>query len=87
MGMLRAPLAAMILAPRYLPRLAATVGLFTRYGLLDFARGQGLLALEGVDAATIAEITGLTAGNVATKTHRIKHSLARQLRGKDTGHE
>jgi len=51
MGMLRAPLAAMILAPRYLPRLAATVGLFTRYGLLDFARGQGLLALEGVDAA------------------------------------
>jgi predicted unusual protein kinase regulating ubiquinone biosynthesis (AarF/ABC1/UbiB family) len=39
----------MILAPRYLPRLAATVGLFTRYGLLDFARGQGLLGLEGID--------------------------------------
>lgn len=32
----------MILAPRYLPRLAATVGLFTRYGLRDFARVQGL---------------------------------------------
>src|SRR5437868_3088742 len=32
----------MILAPRYLPRLAATVGLFTRYGLMDFARQQGL---------------------------------------------
>lgn len=32
----------MILAPRYLPRLAATVGLFTRYGLRDFARRQGL---------------------------------------------
>ncbi len=39
----------MILAPRYLPRLAATVGLFTRYGLLDFARGQGLLGLEGIE--------------------------------------
>jgi ubiquinone biosynthesis protein len=32
----------MILAPRYLPRLAATVGLFTRYGLADFAKQQGL---------------------------------------------
>ncbi|MBA3891359.1 MAG: AarF/ABC1/UbiB kinase family protein [Gemmatimonadaceae bacterium] len=32
----------MILAPRYLPRLAATIGLFTRYGLRDFARRQGL---------------------------------------------
>ncbi|HVD61254.1 MAG TPA: AarF/UbiB family protein [Gemmatimonadaceae bacterium] len=39
----------MILSPRYLPRLAATVGLFTRYGLLDFAKGQGLLSLGGVD--------------------------------------
>ena len=32
----------MLFAPRYLPRLAATVGLFTRYGLRDFARLQGL---------------------------------------------
>lgn len=31
----------MILAPRYLPRLAATIGLFTRYGLSDFAKQQG----------------------------------------------
>jgi ubiquinone biosynthesis protein len=38
----------MILAPRYLPRLAAMVGLFTRYGLPDFARRQGLLDIEGV---------------------------------------
>jgi len=37
----------MILAPRYLPRIAATIGLFTRYGLLDFAKGQGLLGMEG----------------------------------------
>jgi predicted unusual protein kinase regulating ubiquinone biosynthesis (AarF/ABC1/UbiB family) len=35
----------MILAPRYLPRLAATIGLFTRYGLRDFAKQQGL---EGI---------------------------------------
>ncbi|MGI8497371.1 MAG: ABC1 kinase family protein [Gemmatimonadaceae bacterium] len=35
----------MIFAPRYLPRLAATVGLFTRYGLKDFANRQGLQAL------------------------------------------
>ncbi|HEV8235932.1 MAG TPA: AarF/UbiB family protein, partial [Gemmatimonadaceae bacterium] len=32
----------MILAPRYLPRLASTIGLFTRYGLTDFAKQQGL---------------------------------------------
>jgi ubiquinone biosynthesis protein len=32
----------MLLAPRHLPRLAAMVGLFTRYGLADFARAQGL---------------------------------------------
>jgi ubiquinone biosynthesis protein len=32
----------MLLAPRYLPRLAALAGLFTRYGLADFARAQGL---------------------------------------------
>jgi predicted unusual protein kinase regulating ubiquinone biosynthesis (AarF/ABC1/UbiB family) len=32
----------MLLAPRHLPRLAATIGLFTRYGLKDFAEQQGL---------------------------------------------
>jgi predicted unusual protein kinase regulating ubiquinone biosynthesis (AarF/ABC1/UbiB family) len=37
----------MILAPKYLPRLASTVGLLTRYGLLDFAKGQGLLGVQG----------------------------------------
>jgi predicted unusual protein kinase regulating ubiquinone biosynthesis (AarF/ABC1/UbiB family) len=37
----------MILAPKYLPRLASTVGLLTRYGILDFAKGQGLLSLQG----------------------------------------
>ena len=37
----------MILAPRYLPRLVSTVGLLTRYGLMDFARGQSMLKLQG----------------------------------------
>jgi predicted unusual protein kinase regulating ubiquinone biosynthesis (AarF/ABC1/UbiB family) len=36
----------MLLAPRYIPRLAALVGLFTRYGLSDFAKQQGLIALS-----------------------------------------
>lgn len=42
----------MLLAPRHLPRLAATIGLFTRYGLADFARQQGLqgIAPEPGDA-------------------------------------
>ena len=43
----------MILAPRYLPRLAATVGLFTRYGLRDFAQQQGLIDLAPEEAAAV----------------------------------
>src|SRR5881394_549116 len=35
-----------------------------------------LLYLEGTDAASIGEITGLSPGNVATKIHRIKSVLA-----------
>jgi RNA polymerase sigma-70 factor (ECF subfamily) len=35
--------------------------------------------LEGLDAASISEITGLSAVNVATKIHRIKHVLARKF--------
>jgi ubiquinone biosynthesis protein len=42
----------MILAPRFVPRLAATVGLFTRYGLRDFARQQGLIDLSPEEAAS-----------------------------------
>src|SRR3954467_13349396 len=39
------PSASMLITPKHLPRLAAIVGLFTRYGLRDVARQQGLLAL------------------------------------------
>jgi RNA polymerase sigma-70 factor (ECF subfamily) len=33
--------------------------------------------LEGMDAAAIGELTGISARNVATKIHRIKSILAR----------
>jgi len=35
--------------------------------------------LEGLDAAAIAEVTGISAVNVATKIHRIKRILAQQF--------
>jgi RNA polymerase sigma-70 factor (ECF subfamily) len=35
--------------------------------------------LEGLDAAETAEIVGISAGNVATKIHRIKNLLAQQF--------
>ncbi|HUY95158.1 MAG TPA: sigma-70 family RNA polymerase sigma factor, partial [Terracidiphilus sp.] len=38
-----------------------------------------LLFLEGVDAGGIAEVTGLSPGNVATKIHRIKSILIRRF--------
>jgi RNA polymerase sigma-70 factor (ECF subfamily) len=45
-----------------------------------------LLYLEDVDAATAAEITGLSARNVATRIHRIKQTLAQRFREKGAGH-
>jgi ubiquinone biosynthesis protein len=39
----------MLLSPKHLPRLVAIVELFTRYGLRDVARQQGLLALGASD--------------------------------------
>jgi RNA polymerase sigma-70 factor (ECF subfamily) len=38
-----------------------------------------LLYLEGLDAASIGDITGISAGNVATKVHRIKKVLAQRF--------
>ena len=43
-----------------------------------------LLYLEDVDAASIAEITGLSSGAVATRIHRIKALLSRQFRQGDS---
>ena len=44
-----------------------------------------LLYLEDVDAATTAEITGLSPGNVATRIHRIKQALAQRFRERGAG--
>lgn len=41
--------------------------------------------LDGMDAAEIGELTGLSSGNVATKVHRIKNILARGLQGVRNG--
>jgi len=41
--------------------------------------------LEGMDATSISEITGISPGNVATKIHRIKVILARQFQGGSYG--
>ena len=49
------------------------------YRLKPLDRQIILLYLEGEQAATIADVTGLSAGNVATKIHRIKALLNRQL--------
>ena len=43
---------------------------------------QVILAwLDGMEAAEISELTGLSPGNVATKVHRIKAILARDFQG------
>ena len=47
------------------------------HGLKPLDRQVILSYLEGLDAAAIGEITGLAAGNVATKIHRIKSILTR----------
>ena len=61
-------------AHRALARLQALV-----HTLKPVDRQLMLLYLEGVDAASIGEVTGLSAGNVATKIHRIKVVLARRF--------
>jgi RNA polymerase sigma factor (sigma-70 family) len=42
-----------------------------------------LLYLEGLSAAEIESITGLTAGNVATRLTRIRQRLAARVRGEE----
>ncbi len=49
------------------------------YLLAALDRELMLLYLEGMDAAEISEITGLSTRNVATKIHRIKQLLSNQL--------
>ena len=46
-----------------------------------------LLYLEQLDAASIAEITGLSAANVATKVRRIKQILIERFYGRGDGQQ
>src|SRR5689334_2625077 len=62
---------AMLFAPRHLSRLRATIGLFTRYGLADFAKQQGLHGL-GVEPEEMEEANG---GGVAEKAVAFRHRL------------
>lgn len=48
-----------------------------RFG--DFDRALVLLYLDGYDHAASAEMLGITASNVATKLHRIKERLRRDV--------
>lgn len=57
--------------------LEQLLGLIQSLKTLD--RQVILSYLEGMDAASIGEITGLSPGNVATKIHRIKNVLARRF--------
>jgi predicted unusual protein kinase regulating ubiquinone biosynthesis (AarF/ABC1/UbiB family) len=59
-----------MLAPKHLPRLASTVGLFTRYGLADFARDQGLAALANADVRLNGD-----GGKVANKARAFRERL------------
>ncbi len=47
--------------------------------LQPFDRELMLLYLEGLDAASIADIMGITPANTATKIHRIKKLLGRRF--------
>ena len=49
------------------------------YGLKPGDRQIMLAYLEGMDAASIAEVTGLSRANVSMKVHRIKQVLARNF--------
>jgi ubiquinone biosynthesis protein len=62
----------MILSPKHLPRLAAIVGLFTNYGLRDFAKRQGLLNVEG---AGVAGGDGEGEGDAAAKAKAFRKRL------------
>ena len=57
--------------------LERLLGLIQSLKTLD--RQVILSYLEGMDAASIGEITGLSPGNVAAKIHRIKSILARRF--------
>ncbi|MFN2637624.1 MAG: ABC1 kinase family protein [Gemmatimonadaceae bacterium] len=62
----------MILSPKHLPRLASTLGLFTNYGLREFANRQGLLNLEG---SPLGDGDGRVDGDSAAKAKAFRERL------------
>ena len=58
------------------------VALIDRLPAID--RQVILLYLEGLEAAEIGEVTGLSASNVSTKVHRVKRTLAKRFHGRQT---
>jgi RNA polymerase sigma-70 factor, ECF subfamily len=52
--------------------------------LLPIDRQVILSYLEGMDADSIGELTGLSAPNVATKVHRIKEILRKRFAARDS---
>lgn len=63
--------------------LAELMDLIQRLKPLD--RQVILSYLDGMDAVEIAELTGLSPGNVATKIHRVKAILTRDFQGARDG--
>src|SRR3954471_11006904 len=62
----------MLLSPRHVPKLVSIVQLFTRYGLRDVAKRQGLLALGTVDEEDIpAEEAADVAQNASAFRRRL----------------
>jgi ubiquinone biosynthesis protein len=61
----------MILSPKHLPRLVATVRLFTNYGLRDFANRQGLLGLDGAGLQDEGTVPGDLAGKAMAFRERL----------------
>src|ERR1700730_6072086 len=61
----------MILSPKHLPRLVATIRLFTNYGLRDFANRQGLLSLEGASL----DDEGTVPGDLSAKAKAFRERL------------
>jgi RNA polymerase sigma-70 factor (ECF subfamily) len=49
------------------------------HGLKPLDRQVIISWLEGMDAASIGEITGLSSGNVAVRINRIKNILTRRF--------
>src|SRR5437868_252402 len=63
----------MLLSPKHIPKLAAIVGLFTRYGLRDVAHRQGLLSLGiGEDELAPSDVSDRQSYAKAFKTRLIE---------------